>query len=79
MKLDEFITFVCKTALDQNPDAQEIRFQVSVGTDMTVHAAKITVSGKPFPLVGVQLGQGPYTLDFPIRIAGRDSDTTTAR
>ena len=23
--------------------------------------------------------QCPYTLDFPIRIAGRDSDTTTAR
>ena len=72
MKLDKFIAFVIKTAHDRNPESQEVRFQVSVDMDMTVRAAKITISGDHLPVVGVQLGQEPYGLDFAIRIAGKD-------
>ncbi len=79
MKLDEFIAFVVKTAHDRNPESQDVRFQVSVDMDMMVHAAKITISGESLPVVGVQLGREPYGLDFSIRIAGKDSDVTTAQ
>jgi hypothetical protein len=71
MKLDRFITLAIDTAIEQNPDPQAIRFQVSVDMDMIVHAAKVTINGELLPVVGIQIGAEPYGLDFSIRIAGK--------
>jgi hypothetical protein len=79
MKLDSFITFAIDVAHNQNPEPQEIRFQVSVDMDMIVHSAKVTINGTLLPLEGIQIGAEPYGLDFSIRIAGRGSDAIEAR
>ena len=71
MKLDRFITFAIDTAIEQNPEPQEIRFQVNVDMGMIVHSAKVTINGALLPVVGVQTGDGPYGLDFSIRIVGK--------